>query len=250
MLLGLAGLADTAHAALSYGSGTYVNLCGSGTAATRYSCDVGCNPTTGTCQSQSGGVVKYTCSGRWDQCLESEGYWSNSESFGTAACGKTIQLSLYDKTCRRQDGTWNPECKLLGYMVWYSGDCWDGTGTPPITPLPTRPVLRVTPTVAVIPTTILSQPPTGTPTLVTTKTPTPTIIRACGQMCTNDSACGAGFGCFQGVCRNPSCPSDKSCFCGKVQTTPDTGGEGWILLGAAGVFGIGFGVKTLAKRIW
>src|SRR5690606_40062787 len=32
-----------------------------------------------------------------------------------------------DKQCRRSDGSWDDSCKLLDYMVWYSGDCKQNT---------------------------------------------------------------------------------------------------------------------------
>ncbi len=245
-------------AAMTYGSGTYVNLCGSGTSATRYSCDPGCNPTTGVCQSTNRGVVKYVCAGRWDQCLDAEGYFSNSEAIGEVACGRTVQLSLYDKACRREDGSWDSSCSLLGYMTWYSGDCWNGTGTPP-TPLPTRPISS-SPTVTLTPTPTVRATLSVTPTGKVTGTPIPSVTgtKACGVGCGGDATCGAGFSCVSGVCRNPNCPSDKSCFCGKVEgastsgtpQTPDTGGEIWLILGVAGLVGGGLMAKKFAKALW
>ena len=263
-------LVGKVNAALQYGTGYYVNLCGGGTTANTYSCNSGCNPSTGECKSDNEGVVKYICTGKWDQCLESESYWSNQNQVTTLSCGKTVQLSLFDKKCRREDGSWDQSCKLLGYMVWYSGDCWNGGSTYP-TPIksttsPTvRPSMTPTPSPTRIPTPTNPFTPTVSPTsklgaLISTA-PSPTLadggvtIRVCGQRCTEDKFCGAGFVCSSGVCRNAACTADKTCFCGagataSGQKSPQTGGE-VLWIGIAGlVLGSGIVFKSLSKRVW
>ena len=123
-----------AKAAIAYGTGYYVNLCGGGTAAAQYNCNAGCSPTSGACESGNNGAVKYTCVGKWNQCVESESGWSGREEVGNPGCNRTVQLSLFDKKCRREDGGWDQTCQLLGYMVWYSGEC--GGPTPQVTQIP------------------------------------------------------------------------------------------------------------------
>lgn len=262
MATAMAG-ARLAKANLAFGTGYYTNLCGSGTAADRYACEAACNTATATCGSNSGGVVRYVCSGKWDQCLESE-EWGNSKQVGQAACGKTVQLSVYDKKCRMEDGSWDPTCKLRGYMVWYSGDCW-GNNTPaptltvntPIASNAASPTLTSTPRAA-------TPTPTIKPTVVPpTQTPSPTPTTApkivCDKVCKSNTDCGAGFTCFNGVCRNPSCTDDKTCFCniqgaatgsGK-SASPETGISAWW--GVAGMImlgGMGWKMRRWAEKIW
>lgn len=249
----LAG-AGVVKAGLGYGTGSYVNLCGSGTVATKYSCNSGCNPSNGTCISGNNGAVRYICSGRWDQCLESEGNWGNSVTIGNPGCGNTVQLSLFDKQCRRDDGSWDPSCNLLGYMVWYSGDCPIGA----VTPFPTGSTFggNVNPTLT--PTIKLSATPTATPTPTPTLTPLP-AAKVCNSICKTNNDCQAGTVCINLVCRNPACSTDKTCFCGTVKSatnsgitkTPETGGEEYlILLGVGGVAVLGLTMKRWAKKIW
>ena len=47
MLLVLLLRPSEVRAAIGYGNGEYTNLCDSGTKATYYSCDAGCDPTLG-----------------------------------------------------------------------------------------------------------------------------------------------------------------------------------------------------------
>ncbi len=231
-------------AGIGFGGGTYVNLCGSGTAANLYSCSPKCSLSTGVCSGQNNGVVKYVCNGRWDQCLEAESYWSNYAEIGKNSCGKTVQISVFDKKCRIEDGGWDPTCNLEGYMVWYSGDCQRGVaGTEIPTIKPTN--ISVTSTKGVVPTITVTKP------------------GVCNQSCALDSECQAGFRCSAGSCRNPACTGDVSCFCGGKATptpmeissvitkTPDTGGEELIIgVGVVGLIGIAGFLATAANRIW
>jgi hypothetical protein len=253
----------TVSAALTYGNGYYTNLCDSGTVATYYNCDPGCDPNTGSCRGENQGVVKWVCGGRWNQCLESESQWSDFEQVGSTGCGYTVQLSKFDKKCRREDGTWDSNCTLLGYMVWYSGDCRPGIQT---SPMPTSlPTVRPSPTI--VPTS--TQAPSPTPgennKANPTKTPTPSpspkpAEKICGMKCAQATDCRAGFSCASGLCRNPACPEDKSCFCrGEVMATasavteksPDTGWEVWA--GMAGMVALGWTgirLRRQARKLW
>lgn len=248
-------------AALTYGSGYYTNLCNSGTAATYYNCDPGCNPATGSCQSNNGGAVRWVCNGKWNQCLESESSWSDKAQVDGVGCGYTVQLSLFDKKCRRIDGSWDNTCKLMGYMAWYSGDCREGIS-------PTAgPIRSVTPTATPKPTVtpiIPSPSPTLTPVPIVTGGPTPTPSTAalmCGVACKVASDCKIGFACVQGACRNPACTAEKSCFCGQTAgaatgsaistTSPETGVETWVgMAGMAAIGAVGIRLRKFAKKLW
>lgn len=262
VLIWLSGMGlgvKSARANLSYNGGYYTNLCGGGTAANTYSCNMSCAPTSGMCQSNNGGAVRYICSGKWTGCLESE-TWGNAAQLGQVSCGNTVQLSLYDKKCRQDDGSWDSSCNLLGYMVWYSGDCWGNT-TPP--PLNSQPTATPIPLATAVPTSRVATP-TVTPTLKPTASPTPTVINSvqviCNKSCVMDSECGAGFGCVAGYCRNPICESDSTCFCStKTATpaatgkggTPETGISSW--LGAVGMLllaGAGWRMTKAADKLW
>lgn len=260
--------AKNSYAAIPFGSGSYVNLCGSGTAANVYSCSANCNVRTGSCAGSNNGVVKYVCNGRWDQCLESESYWSNYSEIGQIACGKTVQISVFDKKCRNEEGGWDASCKLQGYMVWYSGDCQTGVATTP-TAVPT---LRISPTLTPTPVPTLRVTPTNTPRPTMTPTPivsmkvSPTLTPSptnkpnavCNKSCVLDSECGAGFKCLAGSCRNPSCSTDTTCFCGNVtvatgsggKKSPETGGEEFLVLGGVLlVLGTGIFLRRAAAKI-
>jgi len=261
------------RANLSYGTGYYTNLCDSGTSAKYYNCDPGCNPTLGSCQSTNNGVVRWTCNGKWDQCLSSESGWNGSENLNGVTCGTTVQLSLFDKKCRREDGSWDNSCKLLGYMVWYSGDCTAGfmktpvptqlispttkaqtviSPTVTVTPKPTVKI-SATPVATVVPTAVSKLGQTVKPTVTLTKKPSQNV---CGKTCSETNPCQAGFACDSGVCRNPACLSDESCFCGQVAgavavkapATAETSWWGALIL--AGMGTLGFKVRKFAKKVW
>ncbi len=109
-------------AQLSYGSGYYTNLCGSGFEATFYSCPADCKPHTGECRGSY--VFKFTCNGKLGECRENLQGPTSYQKVDSPhpGCGKTVQLDVFRKNCL--EGGWScGENDLLGYMVWYSGDC-------------------------------------------------------------------------------------------------------------------------------
>ncbi len=248
----LAGIflgAARVEAAVNFGSGTYTNLCGTGTVATAYRCEARCNTTTGICESNNNGVVKWTCPGRWEQCLEQESNFSNSASLDNVACGRTVQISVFDKKCRTEEGSWDTSCRLLGYMVWYSGECRAGSTTPTVIPSPTPrrfpfnllPSATPRPTGAVTPT-VTPRPGTG--------------LNVCGSTCGPSKLCSAGFVCDSGVCRNPACMDDTTCFCAggtatdTAKTTPETGDNRWVfLLPLGGLIAVGWRLIVRARHI-
>lgn len=62
---------------------------------------------------------------------------------------------------------------------------------------------------------------TPTPTGTGSATPTPTgEPNSCGGTCGSNINCGNGLYCYNGYCRNPSCPSDTDCNCGASTPTP------------------------------
>lgn len=262
IFFGILGAGTPARAAMSYGEGYYTNLCGSGTRADKYTCDTGCNPLTGQCGGKNNGAVRYVCVGNWDQCLENENGWTNSVFLGDPGCGNTVQLSLYDKSCRRNDGSWDDNCRLLGYMVWFSGQCRPGvttfptkgiTVTPAITTKFSSPTTIPTPTVKSTPTI------TGVPTVKPSPVPTK-AVSVCNRACGPSNQCGAGFLCVSGVCRNPSCSGEKTCFCGQVNSastasgslnTPDTGVPAWLMILGLALAGlVGTKVYRFGRELW
>jgi hypothetical protein len=70
--------------------------------------------------------------------------------------------------------------------------------------------------------------PTATPTGTSTATPNPSgTPNSCNGTCGSDSNCQSDKTCYQGFCRNPSCPSQESCACpgtatpaSKLSSTP------------------------------
>ena len=140
-------------AALSYGSGVYTNICGTGLSATANTCNRGCNTGNGTCSANAPYVVKYTCDGRVNECRSNESGFSTAQSLANTPCGKTVQIDVFDKTCR-QSGNWTcSDTNLKDYMVWYSGNCQTVPSTTPTrtpTPIPSK---TLTPT----PTTVIQQ---------------------------------------------------------------------------------------------
>jgi len=131
------------------------------------------------------------------------------------------------------------------------------TPTPTLTPTPT-PTLTPTPTPTVTPTPTLTPTPTPTetPTPTPTETPTPTPTATpnyCNGTCGSNYNCQGGLYCYNGYCRNPSCPDDSGCGCGATSTPtptpppvlgasappvlPKTGSDDWAVF--AGLTGIG-----------
>ena len=64
---------------------------------------------------------------------------------------------------------------------------------------------------------------TATPTVTATATATATSTGApnnCGGTCGSNSNCEGGLYCYQGFCRNPSCPTETDCVCTTATPTP------------------------------
>lgn len=131
-------LPATIYAAMTYGNGTYTNMCGTGTSATSNQCNQGCNPGSGSCSANNNRVVRYVCDGRQSECRSNESSFGNSYSVNDISCGKTVQIDVFSKTCR-VNGAWTCGDKdLKDYMVFYTGDCAKPTSKPKKTPTPTR----------------------------------------------------------------------------------------------------------------
>ncbi len=154
--LSLFFLGTSSVQALEYKNGSYTNLCGSGTQANQNTCDRGCNTETGSCSANDKFVVKYTCDGKLPECNQRESSFAKNQSLGNPGCGKTVQINVFNKTCRSR-GQWScNQDNLQDYMVWYSGDCPAGGGSifdrffPRRSPTPT-PTPNPTPTPMVTP---------------------------------------------------------------------------------------------------
>ncbi|MCS7317668.1 MAG: hypothetical protein NZZ41_05085, partial [Candidatus Dojkabacteria bacterium] len=167
----------------------YTNLCGSGFAATFYSCPANCNTSSGTCTTGSGQYMyRFVCNGRLGECRSNEQeFGPNSTASVNDQCDRTVQIDVFRKRCRVNGGWVCGSNDLLGYMVWYTGSC-------------------------------SSQGPV----------PTPTTGRKaiCGEPCNSDNDCGNStfasnfkFICHPTlrICVNPGCPNDTHpgtlCYC-------------------------------------
>lgn len=103
-----------------------------------------------------------------------------------------------------------------------------------------------------------SPTPTGTPTSTPTGNPTATptgVPNFCNGTCGSNSNCQSDYVCFQGFCRNPSCPSQTSCACpGGPTSTPTPTGTQPSLPNAGTslptIFGIGLGSLLLIGAIF
>ena len=94
------------------------------------------------------------------------------------------------------------------------------------------------------PTTTPTGSPTETPTATPTGTPGPSATpNSCGGTCGSNFNCNGGLYCYQGFCRNPSCPTQSNCTCsGTSAPTPTptapslpASGTDWPTIVGAGV---------------
>lgn len=71
------------------------------------------------------------------------------------------------------------------------------------------------------PTATATSTPTGTPTA--TPTPAPSgVPNSCNGTCGSNANCESGLFCYQGYCRNTSCPSSTNCVCTGTSTPAPT----------------------------
>lgn len=137
----------------------WVNLCGDGTRAAVYTCPAECDQGEGVCRAENEGAVRWICTGKRYQCVEEgESEWGREARLGAPGCNRTVQLSVFDRKCRREDGGWDETCRILGYMVWYTGECGGQTSQTSQTNQ-TMPTATGVPTLMTSPTTVLR--PTG-----------------------------------------------------------------------------------------
>lgn len=130
-LFALPPLSQT-HAAMTFGSGYYTNLCGSQGAADTDSCNQGCDPSSGTCTvADKNNVIKYVCDGNLAACRVNGSGFAPTQSVNGATCGQTVEIDVYKKTCNTIFGWFCNDSDRLDYMVWYAGDC---AGQPATTP--------------------------------------------------------------------------------------------------------------------
>lgn len=166
-LLAFIVFSDRVLAALTFGSGVYTNLCGSGTEATSHDCSGACNIDTGVCSSSGPFVVKYTCNGSVTDCRADGQPFASSYSLSGTACNTTVQIDVFSKNCDSPDGWACGDGDLKDYIVWYSGSCGaTPTPTPTVPPVATptpTPILTPTPKVTPTPTPVVTPTPTQTP---------------------------------------------------------------------------------------
>jgi hypothetical protein len=120
---------EPAKASISWNGGWYTNLCGSGYAATYYSCPGGCNPYSGYCGGTA--VFKFRCGGQVNQCNSNESYCGGGCGFD-GLNNESEQIDVFDHYCRNGGpGSWTcGPANLLGYMVWYHPPICSNTCTP------------------------------------------------------------------------------------------------------------------------
>lgn len=125
-----------------------------------------------------------------------------------------------------QPPTVDGEDDIIGTSIGASGlcrnpDCPEETdcvcpGNPTATPT-TNPTITPTPT------------PTAKPTATATPTAPPGEPNSCGGTCGSNYNCKSGLYCYNGYCRNPSCPTDADCECSEdgagPTATPTSGGN-------------------------
>lgn len=153
--------------------GEYTNLFGSGLSSDSHNDATGkCNAGTGICSGKF--VIRTVCEGITTNCDDGtshtspiqveDGNASRSVNNPFPGFNRTVQIDVFDKSCRKTDGSWNCADNEVpaDYLVWYSGNSAP-TATPTQAPAPTT-----TPTWAPVPTT------TPTP-RVPTVPPVPTV---------------------------------------------------------------------------
>jgi LPXTG-motif cell wall-anchored protein len=82
--------------------------------------------------------------------------------------------------------------------------------------------LVATPTVTATP--VPGATVTPTPTQAPSATPSPTTVNnqpnSCGGTCGSNTNCQDGMFCYNGICRNPSCPDASNCACTAATVVP------------------------------
>ena len=120
MLLGIFLMPEKVFAGAPYAGGNYTNVCGD-PGGWNYRCSAACSMGSGSCSGTW--VVKFTCNGWQFECggggaspvgETSGGY----QAFNTGISNQTQQIDVFDRNCRAGGG-WDPNCRLLGFMVWY-----------------------------------------------------------------------------------------------------------------------------------
>jgi|GEM_PF-1953924 len=185
------------------------------------------------------------------------------ESGGPSSCNKN------DQWCRKE----RVECTYdrdpiygggIGYCTKETNTiCSNGTDKRCIakTPTPT-PTATPTHTPTSTPTGTPTATPTSTPTVTPTSTPTSTP-NSCGGTCGSNYNCQGGLYCYQGLCRNPDCPTEGTCGCNSSTPTPPpvykstpppqlpkTGSNDInVFVGLLGIMALGFGIFKRFKLI-
>ncbi|MBI5151493.1 MAG: PKD domain-containing protein [Candidatus Pacebacteria bacterium] len=208
--------ATQVYANLKYGSGEYVNICGTGLAATENKCNKGCDTSSGTCSASGNYVVKFTCNGRTSdgECRSNETSFSTSQSLSGTTCGKTVQIDVFDRTCRNQYGQWET-CALQDYIVWYSGDC--STTTTQRSCNESCSANSDCGSGLTCYSGSCRNPSCASQSSCQCSPPTPS---ACNGSCATNSDCASGLVCRSGYCRNSICDWKTSCQCDGPTPTP------------------------------
>ncbi len=102
----------------------YINVCGG----------TGCGYCIGN-SCTGPWVVTYKCDGRVPDCRSNESGWSqNGTATANPGCGQSVQVDVFPKKCRLNDGSWDDSCQPLDFVTVYGGACQNPGPTP--TPAP------------------------------------------------------------------------------------------------------------------
>lgn len=162
-------------------------------------CTEACGHDGGVCQknpSSPAEVVKVlTKENNWTDTVDVERSTDNG-----LACGSfQTDINVVDITnC--------PELASQDTTKLNWGLCYTGVACPAGTP----------PACAPLTFSLAAATPTPTPVEIPSPTPTPTATpspNSCGGTCGSNTNCESSFYCYQGACRNPSCPTIANCVC-------------------------------------
>lgn len=113
----------------------YTNVCGSGTAANNYDnsrCPANCDMGSGNCTAGATQYIfRFQCQGNQTVCTainEEKGGPGTTKNVKNVPCGQTAQVDVFNHDCRN-NGWSCSDSDVLGYLVYYGGDCGGTTTT-------------------------------------------------------------------------------------------------------------------------
>jgi len=165
------------------------------------------------------------------QCPRSDGVLDNCEPDGESICnatfaGKRIEECGGKSYCCNNNQIWTTNLTDCGSSS-------TSTPTPTSTPI----------TLSCNPLAFAITSSTSTPTSTPTPTPNPSgTPNSCNGTCGSDTNCQEGLYCYNGYCRNSSCPTDTDCVCTTTESQaelPEAGNSTPTFVG------LGLGISLL-----